>query len=255
MIDKCYLIDLDGTMYWGTKIIPGAKEFIDGLIKNKIKFVFLTNNASRTQEQCAEHMLKMGFTKIKPEMFYTSAMAASDYVARLYPGKKRAAYIGETGMRRALLDNDFEIVTKDADFLFVGLDRNATYTDYSYALRALKEDGLLVGTNNDRTLLSEKGHNIGNGAVVAMFEYALNTKAIEIGKPHHPIIEGALRYIDEPKSNCIIIGDNLETDIKVGSDAGIDTVLVTTGMHNMSDCFELGIKPTYIVEDLRGLLK
>ncbi|MCF0114011.1 MAG: 4-nitrophenylphosphatase, partial [Erysipelotrichaceae bacterium] len=89
MIQKCYLIDLDGTMYWGTKVIPGAKEFINGLIKNKIKFVFLTNNASRTPEMCCEHMLKLGFSNITPNMFYTSAMAAAEYVRINYPEMKR----------------------------------------------------------------------------------------------------------------------------------------------------------------------
>ncbi len=250
-----YMIDLDGTMYEGTKIIPGAKEFIDYLINNNIGFIFLTNNASRTPEQAARHMLKMGFKNIKPEMFYTSAMAAADTIARLYPHKNKAAYIGEEGMKNALLDSGFTIDPDYPDFLFVGLDRNATYRDYSYALRALKNGAKLVGTNNDRILLSQDGYNIGNGSIVAMFEYASNQEAVKIGKPHPAIIEGALRYTRVNKENIIIVGDNLETDIILGKNSGIDTVLVTTGVNNMEDCYTLNIHPTYIVDNLSRLIR
>lgn len=255
MINKFYMIDLDGTMFNGTQIIEGAKEFVDYLIKNNIGFIFLTNNSSRTQEQAAMHMIKMGFNGIKPEMFYTSAMAAADTISRLYPNKRRAAYIGETGMKNALLDNGFKIDPDKPDFLFVGLDRNATYRDYSFALRALKNGAILIGTNNDRVLLSQEGANIGNGSIVAMFEYASNTEAIKIGKPHQAIIEGALRYTKVNKENIIIIGDNLETDIVLGKNAGIDTVLVTTGVNDMEDCYKLNIHPTYIVDNLSRLIR
>ena len=136
-INKFYMIDLDGTMYHGKKIIKTAKIFIDYLIKNNIGFIFLTNNSTRTQEQCVKHMEKMGFSDLKPEMFYTSAMASADYISKLYPDKKRAAYIGEKGMREPLINNGFIIDPDNPDFLFVGLDRNATYNDYSFALRNL----------------------------------------------------------------------------------------------------------------------
>lgn len=255
MSEKCYFIDLDGTMYCGTKVIDGAIEWIDHLVNTHQQFIFLTNNSSRTQEQACSHMLKMGFRRIKPEHFYTSAMAAADKIARDYPNKKDAYYIGEEGIKEALVKNGFTINPKRADFLFIGLDRNATYQDYSFALRLAHEGARLVGTNNDRLLLSEKGVNVGNGSVVAMFEYATQTEAIKIGKPHNAIVEGALRYAKVNKEDVVIVGDNLETDILCGNNAGIETVFVTTGVHNMEDCYRLDIKPTYIVADVSGLIK
>lgn len=255
MKNKFYMIDLDGTMYWGTKIIPGAKEFIDYLINNDIGFIFLTNNACRTQEQACNHMLKMGFENIKPNMFYTSAMAASDYIASAYPDKKVAGYIGEKGMREALISNDFIINNEKCDFLFVGLDRQATYQEYSFALRLLLNGARLVGTNNDRIIPTESGPCVGNGAIVAMFEYCSKQEAIKIGKPNLPIIEGALSYAKVDREDVMIIGDNLETDILCGINANIETTLVTTGIHNMEDCYRLNIKPTYLVENLKGLIK
>ncbi|MEG0177720.1 HAD-IIA family hydrolase [Anaerorhabdus sp.] len=253
MDKKCYFIDLDGTMYWGTKVIDGAIDWINYLLKNNIDFYFLTNNASRTQEQACNHMLKMGFEGIKPHHFYTSAMAAAEKIAREYPLKKDAYYIGEEGLKQALIDNGFTINPDKADFLFIGLDRQATYQDYSFAVRLVKDGCKIVGTNNDRLLLSEKGVNIGNGSVVAMFEYATSSESIKIGKPHNAILEGALRYAKVSKENAVIVGDNLETDILCGNNAGIETVFVTTGVHDMQDCYRLDIKPTYIIANLRGL--
>lgn len=254
MNKKCYMIDLDGTMYWGTRRIDGAKEWIDYLVREDIQFIFLTNNASRTQEQACQHMLKMGFKGIKPSHFYTSSMAAADKIARDYPLKKEAYYIGEAGLKEALVNNGFHINPDKADFLFIGLDRQATYSDYSFAIRLAKDGAILVGTNNDRVLLSENGYNIGNGSVVAMFEYATNTESIKIGKPHSAIIEGALRYAKVAKEDVVIVGDNLETDILCGNNAGIETVFVTTGVHNMEDCYSLNIHPTYIIANCTGLI-
>ncbi len=255
MKNKFYMIDLDGTMYLGTKRIKGAKAFIDHLLENDIGFIFLTNNSCRTQTQAANHMLKMGFEGIRPEMFYTSAMAASDYIAATYPQKRRVNFIGEKGMYEALIENNFIFDSKQPDFIFVGLDRNASYQDYSLVLRSLVHGAKLVGTNDDRILPSEQGENIGNGSVVKMFEYASQQEAIKIGKPHHVMIEQALRYANVAKEDVIIVGDNLETDIQMGVNAQIQTVLVTTGIHNMEDCYRLNIRPTYIVANLKGLIK
>ena len=88
-----------------------------------------------------------------------------------------------------------------------------------------------------------------------MFEYCSKQEAIKIGKPNLPIIEGALSYAKVDREDVMIIGDNLETDILCGINANIETTLVTTGIHNMEDCYRLNIKPTYLVENLKGLIK
>lgn len=253
-MNKTYFIDLDGTMYLGSKPMEGAIEFINYLIKNKIPFLFLTNNATRTQSQACEHMLKMGFKNLEAKHFYTSAMAAADKIAKDYPATKDVYYIGESGMKEALIAKDFHINPDQADFLFIGLDRLASYKDYSYAIRLVKKGARLVGTNNDRILLNEAGPNIGNGAIVAMFEYASNTEAIKIGKPHVAIIEGALSYMNIHKENVTLIGDNLETDIQCGCNFGIETIFVAGGVHRFEDCHTLNIHPTYLINNLKGLI-
>lgn len=253
MREKIYLIDLDGTMYRGSTIIEGAKEFIDYLNENNQTYLFLTNNSSRTLKQNVEHMKKMGFTGIKESHFFTSAMAAAAHIAKSSTLRK-CDFIGMDGLREALENNGFEIVEENADFLFVGLDRSGTYTNYSKKLRHLLNGAKLVGTNSDRLLANDEGFNVGNGAVVAMFEYATGQKSEAIGKPNAPILDEALAYINKSKEECAIIGDNLETDIKLGSDNGVDTIFITTGVHTIEDIAKLKIEPTMTISSLKSLI-
>ena len=251
---KTYLIDLDGTMYKGTDIIDGAKEFIEYLLNHNIEFYFFTNNSSRTPKQAMEHMKALGFEGITPEHFYTSAMAAARYVAMNYK-ERNAYYIGQSGIEEALQHEGFNLVEDHADFVFIGLDKQGTYEKYSKALRQLVNGAILVGTNNDRILLQENGANIGNGSVVAMFEYAIGKESLKIGKPHAACIDVFCEMFTKSKEECIIIGDNLETDILCGVNANVESILVTSGIHQAADIERLQIKPTRIIANLKELIE
>ncbi|MBQ7889647.1 MAG: HAD-IIA family hydrolase [Erysipelotrichaceae bacterium] len=250
---KKLLLDLDGTMYHGTRRIESAVQFLNELNQRGIDYLFLTNNAARTQTQAANHMSMMGYEKIEPMQFYTSAMAAVDYAASHYT-QRRAFVIGEEGIREALIQNGFEIVTENADFVFVGLDRNAYYKDYSLAIRQILNGAILIGTNDDRILPSEEGANVGNGSIVHMMEYCTQTQSLKIGKPSSVILEGALKYTGWKKEDVLIVGDNLETDILCGIHSKIQTALVLTGLSHRKDIEKTGIVPDLVAEDLLELL-
>ena len=250
---KTYFIDLDGTMYRGSQIIEGAKEFIDTLTKRGERFVFLTNNAKRTKRQNVEHMEQMGFTGIREEHFFTSSMAAARYAAAHYEGRN-VWYIGQDGLREALEDNGFTVTEQDVDLVFVGLDNTGTYEKYSKALDFLLKGAKLIGTNNDRLLAQPGGFAVGNGSIVAMFEYASGQVSPKIGKPHAPILEEALKYFQLRAEEAVILGDNLETDILLGVENHVDTIFVTSGVHQREDVEKLQIYPTRTIDDLRELL-
>ena len=250
---KTYFIDLDGTMYRGSQIIEGAKEFIDTLTKRGERFVFLTNNAKRTKRQNVEHMEQMGFTGIREEHFFTSSMAAARYAAAHYEGRN-VWYIGQDGLREALEDNGFTVTEQDVDLVFVGLDNTGTYEKYSKALDFLLKGAKLIGTNNDRLLAQPGGFAVGNGSIVAMFEYASGQVSPKIGKPHAPILEEALKYFQLIADEAVILGDNLETDILLGVENHVDTIFVTSGVHQREDVEKLQIYPTRTIDDLRELL-
>ena len=218
---KTLVFDLDGTMYRGTQIIESAHQFLDYCIQKDIPFIFLTNNSMRTPQENVKHMEEMGYTNIKPEMFYNSAMAASQYVKKHYEGNK-AYYIGKQGMKDALNQEGFIIDDENPDFVFIGLDKDATYASYSKALSLILNGAKIIGTNNDRILAKPGGFEVGNGSVVDMFEYAANQKSPRIGKPNRVILDLCLEYFGLKEDEIVLIGDNLETDIKLGYEQNIE---------------------------------
>lgn len=250
---KTLLLDLDGTMYRGTQIMEGGKELISALQKQGHQYLFLTNNSKRTQLQNVAHMEQMGYTGLKPTDFFTSAMAAAIYARKHYT-QRNAYYIGEAGLKEALLQEGFTLVEDDPDIVFIGLDQNADYHKYSKAVNALANGAILIGTNHDRLLAQPNGFALGNGSVVAMMEYASGQKSPCIGKPYAPILEEALAYLGCDKEAVMLVGDNLETDIKLGVDQGVETAFVLGGVHTQKDIERLQIHPDHILKSLYDLL-
>ena len=251
---KTLILDLDGTMYRGTEIIESAKSFVDYCLSHNIPFLFMSNNSMRTPTENADHMLNMGYEGIIPEMFYNSAMASAEYVRQNYEGNK-AWYIGQNGLVEALKENGFEITDDHPDFLFVGLDKDADYMSYSKALTCLLDGAKLIGTNKDRILAKPGGFELGNGSIVALFEYAVNQKSPDIAKPSPIILELCLKHYGLKKEDVVLIGDNLETDILLGVRAGVETIFVETGIHTRKDIERMGVYPNRIVKELTELEK
>lgn len=249
---KTYLIDLDGTMYKGHTPLPGANAFLEAIRKHGDRYLFLTNNATRTGIQNVEHMEQLGFQGLKAEDFFTSSMAAARHMANI-SNRRRAFFIGQDGLKEALEDSGFLITDKDVDFVFVGLDNKGTYQLYSEALSHLLKGAKLVGTNSDRLLAKDDGFNLGNGSIVAMLEYASNQTSEKIGKPNRPILDEVLKYANIDKADAILVGDNLETEIKLGVDFDVETIFVTTGVHQAADKKRLQIEPTHTVSQLKDI--
>lgn len=251
---RTYIIDLDGTMYRGNTNIDGAREFIDYLHSKNLPYIFLTNNATRTKKQAKEHMLNLGFKDIKEDDFFTSAMATAKFIAKNY-SEKKCFMIGESGLEEALKEWSFEFVQENADFVVVGLDRNATYRRYSEALHHILVGAKFIATNPDRLLANNETFDIGNGAVIDMLEYASGVEAIKIGKPYQIILDILLEEKKLKKEDIILLGDNLETDIKLGYNARIETIMVCSGVHTEKDIDRLKVYPTKVVKNLRELIK
>ena len=250
---KTYIIDLDGTMYSGSTNIDGAREFIDYLHSKNLPYIFLTNNATRTKKQAKEHMLNLGFKDIKEEDFFTSAIATAKFISKNY-SEKKCFMIGESGLEEALKECSLEEVQENADFVVVGLDRNATYKKYSKALHNILAGAKFLATNPDRLLANNGTFDIGNGAIIDMLEYASGVEAIKIGKPYQTILNILLEEKNLKKEDIILLGDNLETDIKLGYDANIETIMVCSGVHTEKDIERLKVYPTRVVKNLRELI-
>lgn len=249
---KTLVLDLDGTMYRGPEPIEAGIRLVKAMRSHGVPYLFLTNNSMRTPAQNAEHMQRMGYEGVCPEYFYNSAMASAAW-ARQQLNTQRAAFIGQAGMKEAMEEEGIEITDQDPQALFVGLDKTMDYAGYSRALGHLLKGATLIGTNKDRILAKPGGFEVGNGSVVALFEYASGQKSPDIAKPYAPILDLMLQKHGLSRQDVILVGDNLETDIALGYNNHVKTVLVESGVHTREDIDRLGVIPDQVIGSLDEL--
>ena len=246
---KGYLIDLDGTMYRGTEQIQEAADFIRELRKREIPYLFVTNNSSRTPSQVAQKLRDFGIAT-EDEQVFTTSMATANYIA----GQKEEAsvyVVGEEGIKEALKEKGMTLAEDEhADFLVMGIDRGVNYEKLSKACLAVRNGAVFISTNGDIAIPSERGLLPGNGALTSVVSVSTQVQPIFIGKPESVIVEQALKVLGVPKEETIMVGDNYDTDILAGINAGIDTLLVHTGVTTKELLKQYKDQPTHVVDTL-----
>ena len=246
---RAYLLDLDGTIYRGSEIIPEAVQFIEQLRKAHIPFLYLTNNATATPDTFAQRLSDMGLPTTKEEI-YTSSMATAAYLAEREEAGTPVYIIGETGLEMALRERGFVLTSDNPKYVVVGLDRAFTYEKLATASRAIRDGAILIATNIDPALPTERGLFPGGGSLVAAVSTASATTPVVIGKPETIIVNYALEQLGKDRDETIIVGDNMHTDIEAGVKSGLDSLLVLTGYSTREDLAASPFKPTYVEENL-----
>lgn len=246
---KGYLLDLDGTMYRGMEKIPSAKRFIERLQSDKIPFLFVTNNATRTPKEVAEHLAKNFDILVSEDTIYTSGIATIDYLNEKQFGKK-VMVIAENAIKEQLLQSDYELVHEQPDVVVQSLSRTVHYQELEQATLAIRNGIPFVVTNEDSNIPSERGFLPGSGATTAFLKTATQVEPVTMGKPNQPIMLGALKKIGLTKDEVIMVGDNYQTDILAGVHAQMDTLMVLTGFSTRESIQHEVEQPTYIVETL-----
>lgn len=246
---KGYLIDLDGTMYSGKKPIKEAPGFVQRLRDNKIPFLFLTNNSTKTQESAAANLRDNFGIETHADEVYTSSLATADYIHSLGSGNK-VFVVGEEGLKQALAAKGFIEDSENPDFVVVGLDQYATYEKLKLATLAINNGAQYIVTNKDTNVPTEKGLVPGAGALAASITTATRIEPTFIGKPETIIMEEALQLLNLSAQEVLMVGDNYETDITAGINSDIDTLLVLTGFTQPEDLAVVPIQPTHMVNTL-----
>lgn len=243
-----YLIDLDGTMYRGTERIMEAVHFVKVLHDKGLPYLFVTNNSSRTPEQVAEKLAAFDIP-VTSEQVFTTSQATANYI---YEQKSDASIyvIGEEGIRVALEVKGFRSAQENADYVVVGIDRDINYEKLTIACLAVRNGAKFVSTNGDIALPTERGFMPGNGALTSVISVSTETKPIFIGKPESIIMEQALQVLGTSKEETLMVGDNYNTDIMAGINAGLDTLLVHTGVTTKEHLKGYSVQPTYVVDSL-----
>lgn len=245
---KGYFIDLDGTIYRGNERIEYAKEFIDFLREKNIPHLFITNNSSKRPDQIAEKLNNMDI-QADEEQIYTTSIATAQYI-REQKENPRVYAIGEVGIIDALHDVGAEFVDEKADYVVVGIDRDITYEKLAKGCLNVRDGATFISTNGDIAIPTERGLLPGNGSLTAVIQVSTGVEPIFIGKPESIIMDLALKNIGLTKEDVLMVGDNYSTDIKAGINAGIDTLLVHTGLTTEDDVKKVLEKPTYQAKNL-----
>ncbi|MEK5031914.1 TIGR01457 family HAD-type hydrolase [Paenibacillus sp. FSL R7-0302] len=250
------LIDLDGTLYHGGRMIPGAQRLIAALRAAEIPFLYVTNNSSRTPASVAAHLRGMGI-EARPEEVCTSSLAAARYIAGESPGAS-VAILGEEGLVEACTEAGLTLVSEHPQVVVQGIDRSFTYEALARASRWIREGARFVLTNPDLMLPSDDGVMPGAGTIGAAIEAASGVAPVVIGKPETHLVTYATSLLGIKPEDAVMVGDNMRTDILAGANAGCRTVLVLTGLttrDNLEHYQQLtGVKPDEICADLAELM-
>lgn len=245
-----YLLDLDGTTYYGPNRIPTAEVFINQLIDQGIPIQFVTNNATQSVDQIAHKLQTQFGIHCEASMIYTSTLALLDYLKANH-ADARVYVVGEEALHQQVEAAGFVIEqTPDASVVVQGLNRHTTYEELEGAVQAILNGAAFLVTNTDNLIPTQSGLSPSSGALTAFIQYATNCEPIVFGKPHAPILEGAVQRLGIPREELLLIGDNYQTDILAGIHAGIDTLLVLTGVTQADEVASLPEAPTYVVDDL-----
>ncbi len=247
-----FLVDMDGVIYRGAEVMPGAQVFIARLLRERIPFLFLTNNSQRTRRDVATRLNRMGF-EVTPNHVFTCAIATARYLAGIKP-KGTAYVIGEGGLLAALHEHGYSIVDSDPDFVVIGEGRTVTMEMVDRAVTFVSRGAKLIATNLDPNCPTAAGGiRAGCGAYTAMIEQAAGAKAFGIGKPSPLMMRAARKEIGLTTAETIMIGDTMETDILGGVQLGFRTILVLTGSTTRAKLVHYAYGPDLVVDSIADL--
>ena len=249
---KGFICDMDGVIYYGNRIIPNVKEFVQWLENNSKQYVFLTNGSGRSPRELAEKLKRMGL-EVSEDHFYTSAQATASFLAAQCPGGS-AYVIGEPGLTYALYEAGFSMNDINPDYVVFGATKSLNYEQIEKASRLVMNGAKLIGTNSDLTDPSEQGIIPACRALISPIEMTTGKKAYFMGKPNPLMMRHGLKKLGCHRIEAAIIGDRMDTDIIAGIETEIDTVLVLSGVTSNSDIDKFPYRPKYILRDVGEII-
>ncbi|MEZ4767963.1 MAG: HAD-IIA family hydrolase [Caldilineales bacterium] len=250
-----YIFDLDGTVYLGDALVPGAHACIATLRAAGRRTVFLSNNPTHSRFDYAAKLTRLGLPT-PPEDIVNSSMVMADFLQRRMPNA-RLFVIGEEPLHVELRAAGFEL-SEDArrtDAVIASFDRTFAYWKLQTAFDAIRAGARFFATNGDRYCPVPGGGQPDAAAIIAAIEACTNT-TIEavVGKPSAHMATAILSVLGLPPQSCLMTGDRLETDVQMGIDAGMASTLTLTGATTSEDAARSAIRPDYVVRNIGELL-
>ncbi len=246
-----YIVDMDGVIYHGNRLIPGVLDFLDRLRNGNHPFLFLTNNSQWTPRDLCYKLDQLGI-QVEESAFHTSALATADFLKQQKPGGT-AYVIGGAGLTHALYSVGYTLTEHNPDYVVVGDTRSYDFEKIERAIRLIQGGARFIATNLDLTGPSEHGIQPACGALVAPIELATGRKPYFIGKPNPLMMRTALRKIGAHSSESFMVGDRMDTDVLAGTEAGMRTILVLSGVSSRETIENFPYRPTYVYESVQHI--
>src|SRR5215204_5341898 len=223
-----WLMDMDGVLVHEEAAIPGAGDFIGALRERGIPFLVLTNNSMYTRRDLAARLRASGL-EVPEEAIWTSALATARFLEDQRPGGS-AFVLGEAGLTTALHESGYTLTERDPDYVVLGETRTYSFERITQAIRLIERGARFIATNPDPAGPSLDGPLPATGAVAALISRATEVAPYFVGKPNPLMMRSALNAIDAHSESTAMIGDRMDTDIVAGLEAGLETILVLTGV-------------------------
>jgi 4-nitrophenyl phosphatase len=249
---KHLIIDMDGVLYLGDQPAPRLQEFFAFLRERSLRFTLATNNSTRTPQDYAAKLERMG-VKVSPDEILVSGQATARFLAREYPRETRVHVFGMSALKQAMIDEGFVLADENVQLVVASMDREVTFEKLKRATLLIRGGARFIATNLDPTNPTEEGLLPGTGAMIAALETASETKPQAIGKPEPTMYQLAMEQMGANPETTAAIGDRADTDILGGKRAGITTICVLSGSSDRAEAE--AYEADMIFDDIAHLLE
>jgi NagD protein len=248
---RSWLMDRDGVLVHEETAVQGADRFLAALREREIPFLVLTNNSIYTRRDLSARLRASGLD-IPETAIWTSALATARFLEDQRPGGS-AFVIGEAGLTTALHQAGYTLTERDPDYVVLGETRTYSFERITQAIRLIADGARFIATNPDPTGPSPDGPLPATGSVAALISRATEVDPYYVGKPNPLMMRSALNAIDAHSETTAMIGDRMDTDIVSGLEAGLETVLVLSGVATREAAERFPFRPSRIIDSVAQL--
>jgi NagD protein len=248
---RAVIMDMDGVIIHGDRLIEGAQEKIRSFEDRGLKFLILTNNSTYTTRDLAARLGFLGL-EVPTDALYTSALATARFLQTQKPHGS-AYVVGEAGLTTAMHEVGYTLTEHDPDYVVIGETTSYSFGRIAKAVQLVAAGTRLIATNPDPIGPSMGGIVPATGALAALISRASGVDAYFIGKPNPLMLRTALRALDVHSEESIMVGDRMDTDVIMGVESGMETVLVLTGVTRREDVGRFPYQPSRILDSIADL--
>jgi len=250
---RSWLMDMDGVLVHEDEAIPGADAFLQRLRELEVPFLVLTNNSIYTRRDLAARLRASGL-EVPEEAIWTSALATARFLEDQRPGGS-AFVIGEAGLTTALHQAGYVLSERNPDYVILGETRTYSFERITHAIRLVNSGARFIATNPDPTGPSPDGALPATGSVAALISRATGVAPYFVGKPNPLMMRSALNALDAHSETTAMVGDRMDTDVVAGIEAGLETVLVLSGVTTRAEAERFPFRASQVVDSVADLVE